>query len=66
MKCPECHSDNPDNTRYCSECGTELLPSDETSVSPTKTILKPPDELDIGSTFAGRYKIIELLGRGLC
>ena len=34
------------------------------SVSQTKTILTPKKELAIRSTFAGRYLIIEQLGRG--
>ena len=58
MKCPKCHSDNPDASRFCSDCGTQF------PLSQTQTILKPSDELAIGSTFAGKYQIIEVLGSG--
>jgi len=33
-------------------------------ISPTKTFEIPTEELTTGSTFAGRYKIIEELGKG--
>jgi serine/threonine protein kinase/tetratricopeptide (TPR) repeat protein len=64
MKCPECRSDNPDTQRFCGECGAQLMPSEEISVSPTKTLETPKEELSTGSTFAGRYQIIEQLGTG--
>ncbi len=64
MKCPKCHSDNPDTSRFCAECGTQIIPSEEVPVSPTKTIEAPREELSTGSTFAGRYQIIEELGKG--
>lgn len=64
LKCPECHSENPETSRFCSECGTQLdLPKD-TPASLTKTLKVPTQELVKDSTFAGRYKILEELGRG--
>ncbi|MBA7603672.1 hypothetical protein ES703_10787 [subsurface metagenome] len=63
-KCPKCHSDNPDTQQYCGECGTQLILLEEIPVSPTKTIETPTEELTTGSTFAGRYQIIEELGKG--
>jgi len=62
IKCPKCQSNNPDTQQYCGECGTQLIPSEE--ISPTKTIETPTEELTTGSTFAGRYQIIEELGKG--
>jgi len=64
MKCPKCHSDNPDTSRFCSECGTQIIATEEIPPSPTKTMETPREELTTGSTFAGRYQIIEELGRG--
>jgi len=64
MKCPKCHSDNPDTKRFCGECGTQLPPSEEISARPTETLETPKEELTTGSTFAGRYQIIEELGKG--
>ena len=64
MRCPECHFDNPDKTRFCGNCGTQLLPSEEVPLSRTETLRVPTRELTLGSTFAGRYHVIEELGRG--
>lgn len=54
MKCPKCHSDNPDAKRFCGECGTQIPSSEEVSSSLTKTLETPVEELTPGSTFAGR------------
>jgi len=62
MKCPKCHLDNPDDTRFCSNCGTQLTPSEEIPLSRTETLRVPMRELTIGSTFAKRYEVIEELG----
>lgn len=64
MKCPKCQSDNPDASRFCAECGTQIGPAVEAEVSYTKTLETPKEELTTGSTFAGRYQIIEKLGEG--
>ncbi|MDH5467800.1 MAG: hypothetical protein OEY25_10310 [Candidatus Aminicenantes bacterium] len=61
IKCPKCHFDNPDDTLYCGKCAT-LLPSQEVSV--TENLETAKEELTTGSTFAGRYQIIEVLGKG--
>jgi serine/threonine protein kinase/tetratricopeptide (TPR) repeat protein len=62
VKCPECNTDNPSDSKYCKECATQL-PVEEVSV-PTETLEAPKEELTTGSTFAGRYQIIEELGKG--
>ena len=64
MECPKCRFDNPEDSGFCSKCGTQLTPSEESSVSPTETLETPPQELTRGTTFAGRYEIIEELGKG--
>jgi len=63
VKCPKCQSDNPDKKKFCGECGTQLIPSEEIS-APTETLQAAKEELTTGSTFAGRYQIIEELGKG--
>lgn len=63
IKCPKCDSENTDTARFCSNCATSLQPSEDIPVQ-TKTIEAPREELTTGSTFAGRYQIIEELGRG--
>jgi len=64
IKCPKCHSDNTDSARFCRNCATPLPSSEDIPVSQTKTLEIPVEELTKGSTFAGRYQIIEELGKG--
>jgi len=58
MECPKCHFDNPADSKYCKECGIKIYPA------VTETMETPKEELTTGSTFAGKYQIIEELGRG--
>jgi serine/threonine-protein kinase len=64
INCPKCQFENPDDTIYCGKCATQLKSSEEISVSPTETIETPKEELTSGATFAGRYQIVEELGKG--
>ena len=64
MICPKCHFDNPAGTSFCGKCGAHLFPSEKVPISKTETMLAPKQELSVGTTFAGRYHIIEELGRG--
>jgi serine/threonine protein kinase/Flp pilus assembly protein TadD len=64
VKCPKCHSDNPETLKFCGECGTQLISPTDAKPSLTKTLEAPKEELTTGSTFAGRYQIIEELGKG--
>jgi serine/threonine protein kinase len=64
MKCPKCEFENPDDVHFCGNCGDQIIPSKEKDFSQTETLRTPMRELTIGSTFAGRYQIIEELGRG--
>ena len=60
IKCPKCQTNNPDTQSFCGDCGTPL----EVDVVHTKTLETPREELTTGSTFTGRYQIIEELGKG--
>jgi serine/threonine protein kinase/tetratricopeptide (TPR) repeat protein len=64
MECPKCHSHNPDDTRFCGMCATELSGSKRAPASPAGIPFPGKTELASGSTFAGRYQIIEELGKG--
>ena len=63
-KCPTCHSDNPETSRFCAGCGTQLPPPQGHPPVMTETLQTPVRELTTGSTFAGRYQVIEELGHG--
>ncbi|MFC2164720.1 protein kinase [Acidobacteriota bacterium] len=63
MICPKCKAENPDESKFCNDCGTQITVSEEFPAH-TKTIEAPRAELTTGSTFAERYQIIEELGRG--
>ncbi len=62
IKCPKCNTNNPDTQKFCGECATPLPSSKE--ILDTETLETPTEELTTGSTFAGRYQIIEELGKG--
>jgi serine/threonine protein kinase/tetratricopeptide (TPR) repeat protein len=79
MKCPKCQADNSETQHFCGECGTPLpsatrpsgyhLEDDAKRRSPereklTRTLETAVGELRSGAVFAGRYRIIEELGRG--
>ncbi len=64
IKCPKCQADISDDSHFCHKCGTPIKPSEEILISQTRTILRPMKELLPGTTLAGKYKIIEVLGRG--
>jgi serine/threonine protein kinase len=63
-RCPKCKTEIPDESKFCNECGLQIDSIDNISASPTKTLEVPKEELTTGSTFAGRYQIIEELGKG--
>jgi len=62
-KCPKCDFENPDTVKFCGDCGTQLIPLKEFP-EVTKTLETPAQELTRGTEFAGRYEIIEELGKG--
>jgi hypothetical protein len=65
MICPNCQFDNPDDTRFCGQCGRELgTAASREPVSATMTYPTSARGLERGTTFAGRFEIIEEVGRG--
>ena len=78
VTCPKCHSENPETLNFCGECGTRIrghvpdspesgtCPQNSKDIRPeiTETLKTPIKELTTGSTFAGRYQIVEELGHG--
>jgi len=64
MRCPKCQADILDDSQFCSKCGTPIHPGDNAFLSHTHTILRPIDELVPGTELAGKYKIIDVVGKG--
>jgi serine/threonine protein kinase/tetratricopeptide (TPR) repeat protein len=74
MKCTKCDFENNEASRFCSNCGTQLLPVSPAgkSLSPdedienvqTRTLHSPMKRLKRGRIFGGRYEVIEELGEG--
>jgi serine/threonine protein kinase len=64
MKCPKCHTENNPDSRFCSQCATPLSQREKAFSSPTKTGQAFSEEIDVGNSIAGRYRIIEELGEG--
>jgi TolB-like protein/tetratricopeptide (TPR) repeat protein len=64
MKCPKCHSENPDASRFCGRCAAPLDAEAQGGASVTKTLAAPVHGLAKGTTVAGKYRILEEIGRG--
>jgi serine/threonine protein kinase len=64
MICPVCNAENQPDSRFCRRCATPLQTIDGGAVDQTLTLERPPVGLSRGTLFAGRYEVIEELGRG--
>jgi serine/threonine protein kinase len=64
MKCPRCRSDNPDTSRFCANCAEPLRPSGPIQGAPTKTITITASAILKGALVAGKYRVIDEIGRG--
>jgi serine/threonine protein kinase/tetratricopeptide (TPR) repeat protein len=67
MRCPKCHFENPSESTYCGKCATQLTSFQEPGeLRPdvTEILGNAREGLTTGSTFAGRYQVIEELGQG--
>jgi len=62
IRCPQCNTENTSDSEFCKKCAAPLPSSKEIPV--TETLETPKEELSTGSVFAGRYQIIEELGKG--
>jgi len=64
MKCPKCQTENAETSLFCAGCGAKLDAARELSLFQTETLQTSLKELTTGSMFAGRYQVIEELGKG--
>ncbi|UCC39664.1 MAG: protein kinase [Candidatus Aminicenantes bacterium] len=63
-KCPKCEYNNVSDSKFCKECGTQLVYTEGLPTAPTETLDTPIRKIKRGSIFAHRYEIIEELGQG--
>ncbi len=79
MRCPACHSPQPDHARSCSVCGKTLTTEPEPAGGDTLGASLPASAVEVadstlefaaaaalreGMVFAGRYEIQAIIGRG--
>lgn len=59
-ECPKCQTSNPEDSKFCKDCGTNLK-ADHTE---TMTFNPPGKGLSVGDVVSQKYKLLEELGRG--
>jgi tRNA A-37 threonylcarbamoyl transferase component Bud32 len=65
VKCHKCHSETPGEMHFCGHCGASLAgPGKTFDISKTQTLAFSPGLLSEGTMFAGRYLVIDDLGKG--
>jgi hypothetical protein len=65
MQCPKCRFEAPGDLHFCGKCGTPLpRPGKPFDPDKTETLAYACGELTDGSLFAGRYLVIDMLGKG--
>jgi len=64
MFCPKCLSENADTSKFCNNCGLSFVPVEQPGFSATKTLETPVPKIDKGTLIAGKYRILEEIGRG--
>ncbi|NOR14417.1 MAG: protein kinase, partial [Candidatus Aminicenantes bacterium] len=64
MKCPICKNQNPSDSKFCKECGTQFFQDEKISGAQTKTIKIAKGAQPKDSLFPGRYQIMAELGKG--
>jgi serine/threonine protein kinase len=64
MECPKCHAENKEDSHFCSNCAMPLGELGPEQASLTKTLETPVHVLKAGSLIAGKYRILEEIGRG--
>jgi serine/threonine protein kinase len=63
MKCPNCHAENREDSRFCSQCAAPLGSGAE-APSLTRTLETPVQVIKQGTMIADKYRIVEEIGQG--
>ncbi len=61
--CPDCKSENAEDSRFCKTCGISMEPAKSLSSS-TKTLMTSKAPSKGEKLFAGRFLVLSILGRG--
>lgn len=64
MLCSRCRADNPADTSFCGKCGSRLRIAPNAAPSFTLTIPKGFLGIAKGRVIAGKYRVLEEVGRG--
>ena len=64
MECPKCHAENREDSHFCGNCAMPLGKRGAEQASLTKTLETTVHVLKAGSLIAGKYRILEEIGRG--
>src|SRR5512140_145768 len=64
MECPKCHAENKEDSHFCSNCAMPLGKTGAEQAALTKTLETTVRVLKAGSLIAGKYRILEEIGRG--
>jgi len=64
VRCQSCHAENRDDSKFCSNCAFPLSPEGPDGASLTKTLVTPSFASLKDAFIAGKYRIVEEIGRG--
>ena len=62
MECPACHTENAEDSRFCSRCGTQLGLDGAGPSFATRTLATPLPAICGDHLVAGKYRIVEEVG----
>jgi dienelactone hydrolase/predicted Ser/Thr protein kinase len=64
MECPNCHAENKEDSKFCSNCASPLSAGETLPASLTKTLATPLPVISKDELISGKYRILEEIGQG--
>jgi serine/threonine protein kinase len=64
MECPTCHSETPEDSAFCSRCGSSMRGEVEIPPLATQTLSLLGLDFQEGQIIANKYRMKEVIGRG--